>query len=380
MANKVIVFFGPDKAFEELVESRSSRNENTVGYLDSIRIYNSRIRATELASQGAKFAIPEEVDNCVVRANDFGSVLSHVISNFATILEEAYDIGTLFIQNPPARALGSLRAAHPDEAIEEIFYEYEKVAKGDLPEIYSRLVNEVLGQAESKNTLISSLYKLSVMVDDHPSVILLYGPSGIGKTETAKCVSESLGGGLTRIQFSMMQTNEAYDYLFGAEHSKASFARDLLKRESNVVLIDEFDKVQPVLYNMFYQLFDEGRFVDTNYDVDMRNALFLLTSNFSTEKEAKRAMGTAMFSRISACIRFEDLSVDDKIIIIKKKYDQVFEKLDQDDQKTIGSSGILAWFIANAGRYDNMRTMKNKVEKAIFELLSNSIIKEAEEV
>lgn len=91
-------------------------------------------------------------------------------------------------------------------------------------------------------------------------------------------------------------------------------------------------------------------------------------------------MGTAMFSRISACIRFEDLSVDDKIIIIKKKYDQVFEKLDQDDQKTIGSSGILAWFIANAGRYDNMRTMKNKVEKAIFELLSNSIIKEAEEV
>ncbi len=37
--------------------------------------------------------------------------------------------------------------------------------------------------------------------------------------------------------------------------------------------MDEFSKVDPRLYNMFYQLFDEGRYVDMNYDVDMRNAL-----------------------------------------------------------------------------------------------------------
>ena len=72
----------------------------------------------------------------------------------------------------------------------------------------------------------------------------------------------------------MMQTNEAYEYLYGAEHSKASFARDLLGRESNIVLIDEFDEVTPQLCNMFYQVFDEGRYVDTNYDIDMRNGLF----------------------------------------------------------------------------------------------------------
>lgn len=112
------------------------------------------------------------------------------------------------------------------------------------------------------------------MNEECPSVIMFYGPSGVGKTETARCLSGAVGGELTRVQFSMMQTQEAYEYLFGAEHSKASFARDLLARESNVVLIDEFDKVDPRLYNMFYQLFDEGRYVDMNYDVDMRNALF----------------------------------------------------------------------------------------------------------
>ena len=58
-----------------------------------------------------------------------------------------------------------------------------------------------------------------------------------GKTESAKSISKTLGGELVRIQFSMMQTNEAYNYLFGSEHSKSSFARDMMSRESNVILV-----------------------------------------------------------------------------------------------------------------------------------------------
>ena len=54
---------------------------------------------------------------------------------------------------------------------------------------------------------------------------MLYGPSGVGKTESAKSISKTMGGELLRIQFSMMQTAEAYNYVFGAEHSKGSFAR-----------------------------------------------------------------------------------------------------------------------------------------------------------
>lgn len=110
----------------------------------------------------------------------------------------------------------------------------------------------------------------------------------------------------------MMQTQEAYEYLFGAEHSKASFARVLLGRESNAVLIGEFDKINPVLYNAFYQVFDEGVFVDTNYEVDMRGALFILTSNFSNEAQIKEALGPAMFSRISECVAFGDLELECK--------------------------------------------------------------------
>lgn len=374
MASRAVVFFGPDRAYEELLRERIDPDEVTVRYLDSIRVYNTRIRGNEGAAHEAGNYLPSKVDNCVVRASDYGSVVSHAISNFASILEGAFEFDTVYAQNPPARVFDSLKTAYTEENVECLRYSYPKISKGDLPAIFSGLSANVMGQEEGKRALVTSLYKLSVLGGEAPSVLLFYGPSGVGKTETARVLSESLGGGLTRIQFSMMQTQEAYEYLFGAEHSKASFARDLLGRESNVVLIDEFDKVNPGLYNMFYQVFDDGTFVDTNYEVDMRNSLFILTSNFASEAQVKRALGPAMFSRISECVAFGDLELEHKRAIARAEYDHIISKLDDEDRLTIEASDIAAWFFENAGRYDNMRAMKHKVSKAIFERLSASIV------
>ena len=100
----------------------------------------------------------------------------------------------------------------------------------------------------------------------------------------------------------------------------------------------------------------------------------MLTSNFSSEREAKKKLGAAMFSRIDACIAFDDLSAENKAIIAKRRYDEVVNRLDQEDRKVIEESRILDWFQSNANRYDNMRTMKHKIDKAIFEKLSAPIL------
>lgn len=71
----------------------------------------------------------------------------------------------------------------------------------------------------------------------------------------------------------MLQTGSLADYLYGSSVSGRSFAADLLERQSNVVIFDEFDKTGSVFHSAFYQLFDEGIFVDKNYSVDMTNTL-----------------------------------------------------------------------------------------------------------
>ena len=240
--------------------------------------------------------------------------------------------------------------------------------------MYSNVDVDILGQSNCKKQIISGMYRLITKTDSKPVVLMLYGPSGVGKTESAKSISKTMGGELLRIQFSMMQTTEAYNYVFGAEHSKGSLARDLMARESNVILIDEFDKVNAAFYNAFYELFDEGRYVDTNYDVNLGQAIFLLTCNFGSEDEIKKILGPAMFSRIGCCIAYEELSTGQKQVIVRNWYDSVFSSLKEDEKAVIQETDILDWFIKNAERYDNIRILKTKLENAIFDKLAEVFI------
>lgn len=140
-----------------------------------------------------------------------------------------------------------------------------------------------------------------------PVVILFYGDSGLGKTETVQYLTELLGGVLLRKQFSMYQNNEFSNYLFGGKHNQKSFAKDLLARDSNVILLDEFDKANPVFHSAFYQLFDEGIFEDQNYKVDVRHAVIFCTSNYQTEDEIKEKLGLPIYNRFDAIIKFNPL-------------------------------------------------------------------------
>lgn len=373
MTDKVIVFTGSKRDFDIFLKRRISENEEVIPFMELIQHYNARLRPNESGVGEEALSTRIKVENCIVRSDDFGSVLPHVLSNFTNIVTLNHDIGTLYIQNPPRRVIESLRAGYGDE-IEYFKSEYPELSRRILAELFAALNEDVLGQEECKRQIISGMYRLTTGSNNKPVVLMLYGPSGVGKTESAKSISKSLGGELLRIQFSMMQTQEAYDYVFGAEHSKSSFARDMMGRESNVILIDEFDKVNTLFYNAFYELFDEGRYVDTNYNVNLGQAIFLLTCNFRSETEIKEILGPAMFSRIGCCIEYSDLATEQKQEIIERWYQIVVGRLKDDEKSYILETNIRDWFLLNAERFDNIRILKNKLENAIFEKLTDHFI------
>ncbi len=373
MTERIIVFYGSKKDFETLVDSEISEDENTIPFMELIQHYNARLRPNESGVRESALYRNIEVDNCIVRSDDYGSVLEHVLSNFVNIVTLNHDIGTLFIHNPPRKVINSLKSAYGD-IIEYRHTTYTELNRSNLKDIYKNLEHDILGQLACKKQIISGMYRLISQSSNKPVVLMLYGPSGVGKTESAKSISKTLGGDLLRVQFSMMQTNEAYNYIFGSEHSKASFARDMMARESNVILIDEFDKVNPAFYNAFYELFDEGHYVDTNYDVNLGQAIFLLTCNFGSEEEIKKILGPAMYSRIGCCIEYRELSNEQKQRIIQQWYELLLATLQEDEQAVIKETNILQWFLKNSERYDNIRLLKTKLENAVFEKLAETFI------
>lgn len=356
-----------------MLNERVSDLDQSIPFMELIQHYNARLRPNESGVKESALYQKIEIDECIVRSDDFGSVLEHVLSNFVNIVTLNHDINTLLVHNPPKRVMNSLQNAFGED-IEYLASEYFSIDRKKLKEIYSSLTKDILGQIDCKKQLISGLYKLKSAHSEKPAVLMMYGPSGVGKTETAKTISRVFGGDLLRIQFSMMQTNEALAYVFGSEHSKSSFAKDMLARETNIILIDEFDKVPEIFYNAFYELFDEGRYVDSNYNVELKNTIFLCTCNFGSEDEIKKVLGPAMFSRIGCCIEYKELSLADKCIIIDNWYKKILSDLEHDEQLVINDTNILTWFKENASRYDNIRILKTKLENAIYDKLSDEYI------
>lgn len=203
---------------------------------------------------------------------------------------------------------------------------------------------------------------------------MFYGSTGIGKTETAKYIADTLQEPLLRKQFSMLHSDEFSSYIFGGKHNQNSLAKELLERESNVVLFDEFDKPHPVFHSAFYQLFDEGIYEDKNYTVHMKDSIIICTSNYMSEKEIKSALGAPIYSRFDAIIRFDRLRKEavEQIMIIE--YEKQFSKLDDDEKQIIVQSGIRTAIMGMVDKLDNARQIKRIIREALSAVLIREIL------
>ncbi|MBM7658413.1 AAA family ATPase [Sporolactobacillus spathodeae] len=257
------------------------------------------------------------------------------------------------------------------DEVEIISYSYPDLTLDVLNKFHREYDREVLGQHSAERRILESLYQYHHSPNhSKPLVLMFYGPSGVGKTETAKFLSRLLDGKLMRQQLSMFQNQTAYDYLFGSSTSQRSFARDISNRESNVVLLDEFDKVNPLLYSAFYQIFDEGIYCDTNYEVKTENMIIICTSNFESELEIRRIMGNAMYYRFDSFIRFNKLSQEAMQKVASGVLNVIWSQLTKAEKHTVGRKRDLKEvFVENIKLYKNYRHAERLMNQYVYSRL-----------
>ena len=368
MKSKVQIFWGVDEKFESAIAGLNG----TYFLRDILDLFNK----TEIKIDGINTSPgePLEVENLIVHTDDYGGMREWAILGFTNnILENLkVTVNNVWLSNPPKKIYEDICRNYDDDIITEHQTDYPPITLENLKKIANGFNEAVIGQSQVVNKILSSIYALKNSNRKRPVTLLFLGDSGIGKTETAKYISQCIGKELVRVQFSMQQTNSAYQYIFGAEHGEDSLARELIRRKSNVVLLDEFDKVSPAFYNAFYQMFDEGVFVDSNYSVDVSKCIIICTTNYRTDEEAERKLGTPIFSRFSKVIHFQPISVEDKLIIAKKSYDSLLLQLDEEDLELVPRNKVLPFFenAIRRGMYSNIRMLRNDMEDALnYEIL-----------
>ncbi len=216
-------------------------------------------------------------------------------------------LGELDGINPDSRMI----YAHVDEAaVASVVSDWTGIPVGrmvkdevqtvlQLAEIMGR---RVVGQSHGLNTIAKRIETNRAKLDNPNKpigVFMLCGPSGVGKTETALALAESLYGGeqnMITINMSEFQEAHTVSALKGAPPGYVGYGEGgrlteaVRRKPYSVVLLDEVEKAHPDVHELFFQVFDKGQMEDgTGRRIDFKNTLIILTSNVGTEVIMKMA-------------------------------------------------------------------------------------------
>jgi|SRR5574344_433933 ATP-dependent Clp protease ATP-binding subunit ClpA len=359
----ITIFIGPTEGFGKLIP-QVEKYETFKNFIDK---HDKELRTHIHKQDGVDAPSPdlnikEYIENLVIFSEDYSTVQEHAIQSFVPLLDFA-QISNLFLQNPPDSVKIQLERKFKNIKIQK--YKYKSIDLTFLKKIDKKFDNCIIGQPKVKTKLLSSLYSLTKNCDKQIKTILFYGPSGVGKTETAKFLSRQLNEKLFREQMSMYQNGEFQSYLFGEKHNQDSFAKRLGNRKSNIILLDEFDKCNPVFHSAFYQLFDEGVFKDKNYKIELTNSIIICTSNYLNRAEIKQHLGEPIYSRFDSIIEFSPLSNNDKVKILNSEFNNYYKKLDKNEKKLLAKDNLINILLKEGLRINNIREMKTFISDLV---------------
>ncbi len=282
----------------------------------------------------------------------------------------------------------------------------KSVSKDDsavLRDLEASLKRVVFGQDQAIEALSSAikLARAGLREPEKPIGNYLFaGPTGVGKTEVAKQLADTLGVEILRFDMSEYMEKHAVSRLIGAPPGYVGFDQGGMLTDGVdqhphcVLLLDEMEKAHPDVYNILLQVMDHGKLTDHNgRTVDFRNVILIMTSNAGASEMAKSAIGfnrdrregedtaavertfTPEFrNRLDAIISFAPLPKGTILQVVEKFVLQLEAQL-LDRGVTIELSKAAAEWIADKGYDDKMgarplaRVIQEYVKKPLAEEL-----------
>lgn len=284
--------------------------------------------------------------------------------------------------------------------------------KTKIAHIDDILKQSIVGQDEAVDSVCRVIKRNKVGLGDRNKTmanILLAGPTGSGKTLIAKKLAEEIFGdekALIRIDMSEYSEKNSVSKLTGAApgyigyENGGQLTEQIKHKQHCVLLLDEIEKADQEVYNVFLQLFDEGRLTDSaGQIVNFKNVIVLMTSNIGArkaaelggglgfvnneesnkksiiEKELKKKFTPEFLNRLDQIVYFNTLSDDNLKNIVKLEINKFNNRLNNIEYNLIYSDSVVDHIHVEAikkkefGARPIIRLIQDNIEDKITELM-----------
>ena len=270
----------------------------------------------------------------------------------------------------------------------------------DLEKVLSK---NLIGQKEAIGVLANAIRRNRVGLGDQKRPIgsfLFLGPTGVGKTETAKILaSELFGSEDSMIRFDMSEFMEQHSVakLIGAPAGYVGYEEEgqltgqVRKKPYSVLLFDEVEKAHPDVFNLFLQILDDGHLTDSKgRRVNFKNTIIIFTSNLLSEKfqdekkidekeirkELTQFFRPEFLNRLDDIIPFHSLTKKEIEEILNLQLERIVEKIKENQGIKLEIDKKAKEFLVNEG-FDpeyGARPLKRAIERELLNPLSLKIL------